>query len=250
MVKSGYRRFFLTEKEQINEDIYKIKIAGRFSGNPGQFYMLRFIGQDPLLPRPLSICDLDEEGITFLFQKVGRGTAMLSQMSLGSPVELLGPLGNGFKFNDSKERIALIAGGIGIAPFLYVAKQMPNPIELFAGFRSTPYFLEEFKPYVDALHVATEDGSQGTKGYVTKNLDLDRFDLVLACGPNVMLQSLQGQLQDKKAQFSMESHMACVSAQFGCNIETTSECSVFATGPIFDAKEVLFNAWCEVCESS
>ena len=97
MANPGYRLEEIISQRQLTDEVWLMKIKGDFKGEPGQFYMLRIPGQDPLLPRPLSICDLDEEGISFLYQKVGRGTDLITKMGEGSKIEILGPLGTGFK---------------------------------------------------------------------------------------------------------------------------------------------------------
>lgn len=87
---------YVYENEKISDGIYKLEISGSFSGSPGQFYMLRCWEREPVLSRPLSICNLEKDRITFLYQVVGRGTRRLCRLRKGDEISLLGPLGNGF----------------------------------------------------------------------------------------------------------------------------------------------------------
>ena len=137
-----------------------------------------------------------------------------------------------------------MAGGIGIAPFLYLVKSIPNPVEVFVGYRSNPYFIEELKPYAEKIHIATEDGSVGEKGFVTSMLSPEDFDMILACGPNPMMETLQNMIGKVPSQFSMESRMACgIGACLGCSIETTEGMKrVCHEGPVFVGQEVIFHA--------
>lgn len=100
---------------QVADGIYKLHIAGEFNAKPGQFYMLSAWEEQILLPRPISIHDIDEDGIYFLYQTKGKGTKILSKLSYGDEINILGPLGNGFDIDNIKGKVAVVAGGIGIA---------------------------------------------------------------------------------------------------------------------------------------
>ncbi|NVP24720.1 hypothetical protein DWQ65_00210 [Treponema phagedenis] len=125
---------------------------------------------------------------------------------------------------------------------------MPKPlIQRISGVqgaaRTAPYFLEELSPYAEKIHVATEDGSYGSKGFVTDILNPKDFDLILCCGPNAMMQSVKKILNDTPALFSLESHMACgIGACLACSVRTVEGMKrVCREGPVFPAKEVCFS---------
>lgn len=239
-MNKAYQDAKILKNERLQEGIYLMKLEGEFKGAPGQFFMVKAWKQDPLLPRPLSICDLDEEGISFLYKVVGRGTAILAEKKPGENIELLGPLGRGFDMQ-KEGKIALVAGGIGLAPFLYVAKNLKQKPDLIVGFDKNPYFLEEFKPYVDYIEVATEDGSVGTKGYCTQLIQPDKYDAIYVCGPTAMMKAVQQIGGNSEIYLSLENHMACgLGACLGCTVETDQGMlRVCREGPVFRAEEVV-----------
>ena len=106
------------ENRYVGEGMYYIKIGGSFEAKMGQFYMLRAWDKFPLLSRPISIYQIDDEGISFLYKKVGHGTQIISQLREGDPIKLEGPYGNGFEKVEG--RVALVGGGIGTAIFTWV----------------------------------------------------------------------------------------------------------------------------------
>ena len=119
-----YLKGEILSNKEVAKDIYKMRVAGSFQGRAGQFYMLRTNeGLDPFLSRPISIHDLEDDYIEFLYQDLGRGTGLMSRMKKGDRLSLLGPLGNGFSDIEG-EKIALVGGGIGTAPLLYLAKTL------------------------------------------------------------------------------------------------------------------------------
>lgn len=242
MENKEYKAAKIIENQKIQEDIYRITLEGDFEGVPGQFYMVKAWELDPLLPRPFSIHDLHGGKISFLYQVVGKGTEILSRIKVGETVELLGPLGNGFPIEG--ENIALVAGGIGLAPMKFLArriKEEQKSFQLFVGFRTDPYLMDEMKKFATKIHIATDDGSVGYHGFVTQIIP-DAFDTVYACGPNVMMQSLKQLGLCAKEYYSLEAHMACgIGACLGCSIRTTKGMQrVCHEGPVFLKEEVLF----------
>jgi len=144
MENKGYREFPVISNEAVVENIYRMDLGGDFIAEPGQFFMLRSKGAGPLLSRPLSICDISQGYLTFLYAVVGEGTAILSRKRPGDAVQLLGPLGNSYKVK-SERKTALIGGGIGIAPLLYIAKTAEIKPDIYLGFRDAPFFEKEFE---------------------------------------------------------------------------------------------------------
>ena len=235
---------FRSENEEIFRNIYQIKLEGDFEGTPGQFYMLRgWEGSDPFLPRPISIADCSDGKLVMLYEVRGKGTHIISGLKPGEKLSLLGPLGNGFP-TTSGSRIAIVSGGIGIAPMLYLAKSLHSKADLFAGFRTDPYFVDSFEPYVDKISLTTEDGSAGHKGYVTDIFNPENYDTVYTCGPMPMMSALIRKCDGKTSlHVSMESHMACgIGLCLGCTVSTVRGMErVCKEGPVFKAEEVMLN---------
>lgn len=242
MEDKGYKKGIILSNEKVGKDVYKMVLKGDFEGKPGQFFMLKAWNGYPLLARPLSICDKDEETITFLYLIVGKGTEILSKLHKDDEVDLLGPLGNGFQLEKGK-KIALVAGGIGIAPLLYLAKSLEGSVDLYAGYKYEPYFTEEFESCTDNIYISTEDGKFGTKGYVTSIIK-DEYDFVYVCGPNSMMEAVQKLELQANVYLSLEAHMACgIGACLGCGVKTIDGVKrVCYDGPVFKASEVIFDA--------
>ncbi|NLJ98163.1 MAG: dihydroorotate dehydrogenase electron transfer subunit [Tissierellia bacterium] len=258
-MKQGYRKGIIHSNIQIATNIYEIKLSpchpesdsisltmeeSGFQGKPGQFYMLRGWELDPLLPRPISICDISDGIITFLYEVRGRGTHIISKLKKGDTLELLGPLGNGFDLN-IEDKIAIVSGGIGVAPLIYLMKGFKGDMDFYCGFRNEAYYLDEIREHVDNTHISTEDGSVGHRGFVTDLFLPKRYDMVLTCGPIPMMNRVVEMCKDKNVPVyvSMESRMACgIGTCLGCTIETTSGMKrVCKEGPVFSGEEVKFN---------
>ena len=109
----------IISNKEISEGIFKLKLAGDFQGAPGQFYMLRAWEEEPVLSRPISISDIEENSITFLYQIIGRGTKIISKLEIDDSINIQGPLGNTFPVEKLSGKVAIITGGVGIAPDFY-----------------------------------------------------------------------------------------------------------------------------------
>lgn len=241
MELSEYNSVKILENKKVSDGIYLMKLNTSLKGAPGQFYMLKVGNLDPLLPRPISIYDVGENEISFLYQVVGKGTEIMAEKKPGDKIEILGPLGNGFKIEG--EKVAIVGGGIGIAPLLYLCKKLKSEnkyVEVFLGYRTRPYLTEEFEKVADKVHIATEDGSVGHKGYVTEIIGRD-FDTLYSCGPNLMMKSLKSLNICEREYYSLEARMACgIGACLGCSIKTVNGMKrVCHEGPIFSKDEVI-----------
>ena len=241
-------------QKAVASDIRRLTVALPKEGprpHAGQFYMLRCWGaaETPVLSRPISVHDVDErEGtLTFLYQIKGEGTQKLAHLAWGQTLTLTGPCGNGFDVAAAAAagRVAVVGGGIGVAPLLLLCKELAaagcKP-ELYAGFRDAPYALEDFLPYCAAISVATDSGAVGYHGLVTGILHPEEFDLVLTCGPNVMMQGVYRLCAEKGVPClaSLERKMACgLGACLGCTCHTkVGPKTVCQDGPVFPAQEV------------
>lgn len=241
---NSYRNGIICSNTEINPNIYEIILDGEFKGLPGQFYMLRGWEElDPFLPRPISIADIEGRKIKLLYEVRGRGTHIISKLRKGDTLSLLGPLGSGFNI-EKEGKIALITGGVGIAPMLYLAKNLSAEIDIYSGFRNNAYFLDQIKPYVKNVFIATEDGSTGHRGFVTELFDPNKYDLVYTCGPTPMMEVVIKMCRGIVPVYvSMENRMACgIGACLGCTVETIRGMErVCKEGPVFKGEEVVLH---------
>jgi len=226
------------------------EIAG--IAQPGQFVMVRCEdSHDPLLRRPFSIHRVANGGqIALLFNIVGQGTLWLSQCQEGNPLDLLGPLGKGFSLQPASRRLLLIAGGIGIAPLVFLAQKALNQVSSITLLTGAPnaslLYPRSLLPPSINLVTATEDGSEGRKGVVTELIDnfINQADQLFACGPASMYQSIaaQGYLEGKSVQISLEVRMGCgLGACYGCTIKTKRGLrQVCRDGPVFELDDILW----------
>jgi dihydroorotate dehydrogenase electron transfer subunit len=214
---------------------------------------------DPLLGRPLALHRIDRQAghVELLVRVVGRGTAWLVVRQPGDPLEMLGPLGEGFALNRKTGNLLLVAGGMGIAPLRAVADEALEKgcsVVLAMGARTAGelYPAPLLPPQIE-VHLATDDGSAGRRGLVSDLLSdpdlalLTWADQVMACGPNAMLDNLAeairaGRMRWRRgfAQVSLEERMACgVGACLGCVVRTRKGYQrVCREGPVFDLKDI------------
>lgn len=237
-----YRNAKVISNEEISKDVYKLVVEDNNKINAGQFYMLKVKGQT-LLPRPISICEKNENTLTFLYAVVGTGTKEYTELKENDEISLTGPLGNGFDLNKDYGKVALVSGGIGTAPMLELAKKLrenskEQRIDLYAGFRDDVYLLDDFKEYVNEIKVSTNTGKHGHKGFVTDILNVEEYDTVLCCGPEIMMKKVIDICKENnvKIYVSMEKHMACgVGACLVCTCKTKDgHKRTCKDGPVFD----------------
>ena len=220
----------------------------------GQFFMLRREPSKTLLCRPISVFRVEENGandrsvllITFLIMLKGQGTKELCSLKEGDVVMGIGPLGNSFPLPAEKARVAIIGGGIGVAPVAGFASTLAaGSYDFYACFKSGTYGLEYIEP--EKLVITTDDGSEGIKGMLPDAFTAATaagYDAVYACGPEPMLRYVQKVCAEAGVQcwLSMESRMACgVGACLGCTITTTEgnrRCC--KDGPVFDGAVLIF----------
>lgn len=233
--------------EEISPSIYKMVVREEEDIKPGQFYMLK--STRGYLQRPISICEKEEDKLTFLYAVVGEGTKGFTEMREGEKVTLTGPLGNGFNLDFNVKRLAIIGGGIGVAPMLQVAKEakkknVAEEINFYAGFRDEIYLDKEIEKYVDDLKITTNTGKYGHKGFVTEIFKPEEYDMVLCCGPEVMMKAVVEMCKKANTEVfvSMEKHMACgVGACLVCTCKTKEgNKRTCKDGPVFNGEYVEF----------
>jgi dihydroorotate dehydrogenase electron transfer subunit len=251
----------------LTADVYRLRFSCSplaAEARPGQFVMVRPVKfSEPLLPRPFSIHRLQGDRVELLFKVIGRGTKQLADLKKGDLLEVRGPLGRGYDFSTAQNPI-LVAGGMGVAPLLFLAetwkrsspKNQKGTLRLFIGARNRGELLclKEFERTGAEIFAATEDGSYGRKGLVTRwltsTIQMTSLDQTLyVCGPNPMLKAVRNWAVPKgiPCQLSLETHMACgLGACLGCVVARKKETgvayvNVCQEGPVFDAREVLWD---------
>ncbi len=221
----------------------------------GQFLEIRVQEEiEPLLRRPISIYNIEDEKIEFIFQVKGKGTEILSNRKEGEEIDIIGPLGQGtFNFEKMKN-IAIIGGGIGIFPLYELAKRAKNTpkINMYLGFRNKDFVVleEEYRKLSDRFILTTDDGSYGKKGFainfLKEDIEKENIDGIFACGPLPMLKAVQALAKEKgiPCQISLEERMGCgIGVCLGCAVKVnagdqTIYTHVCKAGPVFDSKVV------------
>ena len=244
----------IISQEEIPPGIYSMwlktdHIAGQ--AKAGQFISVYCEDGSRMLPRPISICEIDraDHALRIVYRIAGKGTEEFSQKHTGMRLEIMGPLGNGFPLKNKKA--FLIGGGIGIPPMLELAKQLNCEKQIILGYRNSEMFLlDQFKK-LGSVYVATEDGSYGSKGTVLDAIRDNGLEgeIIYACGPTPMLKALKEFAGERKMEcwISMEEKMACgIGACLACvcksreidghtNVHNKRVCK---EGPVFRAEEV------------
>lgn len=221
------------------------------AARPGQFVSIYSDDKAHLLPRPISICEIDKENgaLRFVFRVVGEGTAEFSKKQAGEYLDMLGPLGNGYELRE--DPAIVIGGGIGVPPMLELFRSLKGEKVAVLGYRdANTFLLEEFKKE-GPVYISTEDGSLGTKGNVIDCITENglKGQQLYACGPKPMLLGVRSYAKenDLKAQISLEERMACgIGACLACVFETTKVDAhsnvknkrICKDGPVFDLDEL------------
>ena len=233
------------ENKQISNNIYRISAVFKSEIKPGQFFMLKTLDNSFLLPRPISVNDVNGNIVSFLYRIEGQGTKKISSLCANDEIQLFGPLGNGFDTEELKGKIAVIGGGIGIAPLLYLSKKLGKRADVYLGYKDlgNMYIVEEFKFFVDKTLIVTEDGSFGEKGFVTDHVQYDKYDAVVTCGPEIMMNKIVNncRINNIKCYISLERRMACgMGACLGCTVETKDgNKRACKDGPVFNSEELV-----------
>ena len=240
----------IIEKSEVMPGIYLIWLDSpgiASTAKPGQFVMVA-CGEETILRRPLSIHRVNGDRIALLFTIVGRGTLWLSERTAGDIVDIFGPLGNGFSINPASKNLLLVAGGIGIAPLVFltdeVAKQGKEATLLLGAQTASRLYPENLLPPEIELFTATDDGTVGRKGLITDFFPefTDRADQIFACGPLPMYKTMSQipELKNKPVQVSLEMRMACgLGVCYGCTVKTRSGLKqVCKDGPVFELSDL------------
>ena len=233
----------VVSQQALTDDIFSMWIqADEIAGAavPGQFISVYTKDAGKLLPRPISLCQVDKE----------KGQLRIVYRA-GDDIEIMGPLGNGFPLERAAgKKVFLIGGGIGIPPMLELARQLDCEKQAVLGYRDVLFLNDEFENFSD-VYVATEDGSAGTKGNVLDAIRENglKADVIFACGPTPMLRALKAYAEENGIEcwLSLEEKMACgIGACLACVCQSkeVDEHShvhnkrICKDGPVFLAQEV------------
>ena len=242
----------IQSNEQIAKNVYRMQLCGDTAGIlPGQFVNIRVQGQ--FLRRPISVCDVTEvkgerleaKGmLTIIYKVVGVGTEAMSHLPVGTQLDVLTVLGNGYDLSKAGNAPLLVGGGVGVPPMYMLARQLREAgkkVRVILGFNTKDevFYEEEFRALGCDVTVTTVDGSHGVKGFVTNALD-GKQSYYYTCGPLPMIKALI-QAAGTNGEVSMEERMGCgFGACMGCTIQTTQGPKrVCKEGPVFAASELL-----------
>ncbi len=246
--------------KNISGSIFSITVKSAYIADnaaAGQFISIRCTDDlYTILRRPISICYVDMEKQTFniVVEVRGKGTKALCSKSKGRKLDFLGPLGNPFYMSSKYERIAVVGGGIGIFPLLFLLKKSSSDIRYaFLGFKDkdSTVLLKEFKKSSTRLVISTDDGSYGVKGTVTEAFDKfvqnNNVDIVYTCGPLPMMKKVVDIAKNSgiKSQVSLEQRMGCgigACLVCACKIRQGNDWKyghVCKDGPVFWSDDVI-----------
>ncbi len=244
-----YKRGIYTvlENKNIAKDVFLMILEGdtSFITAPGQFINIEIEGL--YLRRPISICDWNDTTITIIYKVVGTGTEKMSEMPAGTKLDILTGLGNGFTAKEGSTAPLVIGGGVGTPPMYGLAKHLiaqgvtPTVILGFAS-KDDVFYEEEFKALGCPTYVTTNDGSYGTKGFVTDVIKtLEGYDYFYTCGPMPMLRAVATNVA-VSGQLSFEERMGCgFGGCMGCSCKTlTGNKRICTEGPVMLKEEIIW----------
>lgn len=256
----------IISNQQIKDKYFRLDIEdGELIkyAQPGNFLAIRVSGgYEPLLRRPIGIHSIKENKLQMLYEVVGKGTQLLSEKKPGEYLDIIGPLGKGFDYRSTKQEAGsriLVAGGIGVAPLLFLAEKLVHKkIIVFLGAKTKNQILceKEFRGLGCEVKIATDDGTKGFKGKVTdllkntlltingQGMPCPYSTFLYGCGPKPMLKEICRISQQYRipSQVLLEAHMACgIGACLGCVVNTKHGFKrVCKDGPVFNADEIIW----------
>lgn len=241
-------KYIIKENKNIAANIWRMVLAGDTSAvtSAGQFINIKLDGH--FLRRPISVNDVSADAITIIYKVLGQGTEEMTHLEIGTELDILTGLGNGYSLEEAGVAPVLIGGGVGIPPLYNLAKRLflddpSRKVKVVLGFntKNEMFYEEEFKSLGCEVIIATADGSYGMNGLVTDAIaDLD-YTYFYTCGPEPMLKALhKGTKTD--GQMSFEERMGCgFGACMGCSCKTiTGYKRICKDGPVLRKEEVLW----------
>ena len=236
--------FTITENYALTGSVWRMELEGDTSAitNCGQFVDLRL--PEKYLRRPISVCDYGENKLTLIYKVVGSGTGIMASLPVGTKLDVLTGLGNGYDTSRSGMNPVLVGGGVGVPPMYSLCKKLvaqgKRP-QVVLGFNTAEeiFLADEFRALGVDVHIATADGSVGTRGFVTDVIKTLDYSYFYSCGPMPMFKAME-QVMNTSGQYSFEERMGCgFGACMGCTIQTKSGYKrVCKDGPVFFREEV------------
>ena len=234
------------ENKALTSTVFKMVLEGDVSDikNSGEFINIKLEGK--YLRRPISVCDVDATTVTIVYKVVGAGTEQMSEMPVGTELDVLVGLGNGYDLSFAGDAPLLLGGGVGVPPLYNLAKRliaMGKKVTVVLGFNTKEeiFYENEFKALGAEVFVTTADGSYGIKGFVTDAMkDID-YTYFYTCGPEPMLKAIY-KASTTSGQMSFEERMGCgFGACMGCSCKTlTGYKRICKEGPVMKKEEILW----------
>ena len=244
------KQVFLTVTANIplTETVFEMVLKGDVSEvkNSGEFINIKLEGK--YLRRPISVCDVSENSLTIVYKVVGGGTEQMSQMPVGTKLDVLVGLGNGYDLAPAGDKPLLLGGGVGVPPLYNLAKRLiaaGKQVSVVLGFntKAEVFYEDEFKALGATVYVTTADGSYGIKGFVTDAIRESgvEYDYFYSCGPLPMLKALCDNCS-QKGELSFEERMGCgFGACMGCSCKTlTGNKRICKEGPVMRREEIIW----------
>ena len=238
--------FTIIRNEALTDVVYKMVLEGDTSAitNCGQFVDLRL--PEKYLRRPISVCDYDATTLTLIYKVVGSGTEIMASLPVGTKLDILTGLGNGYDTTLSGDRPLLVGGGVGVPPMYNLCKKLiaegKRP-QVVLGFNTAGeiFLADEFKALGAEVYIATADGSVGTKGFVTDVIRDLSYTYFYSCGPMPMFRAME-QVMQTSGQYSFEERMGCgFGACMGCTCETKyGNKRICRDGPVLEKEEIIW----------
>ena len=246
MYKKGI--YEILRNEPLTDAVWRMVLGGdtEWITRPGQFVNIALEGH--YLRRPISVCDWDGRTLTLIYKVVGDGTAQMSRMQPGQRLDLLTGLGNGFSTRNEASRPLLVGGGVGVPPLYNLAKRLladGREVAVVLGFNTAAevFYRDEFAQLGCRVVVATADGTEGVRGFVTDAIRESglAYDYFYACGPLPMLRALSDATKCS-GQLSFEERMGCgFGACMGCSCKTKyGNKRICKEGPVLTKEEVIW----------
>ena len=243
-MKQGY---FQDNFKRKNRTRYiKMTLSGDTSAitAPGQFVNIKLDGL--FLRRPISVCDCIGDNLTLIYKVVGRGTEQMSRMKSGDELDLLTGLGNGYNTEASGDSPLLVGGGVGVPPMYMLCRELISEgknVTVVLGFNSKDdvFYENEFRALGANVHIATADGTYGTKGFVTDVIKDMQYTFFYTCGPEPMFRAMH-KIMKTPGQYSFEERMGCgFGACMGCSCKTlTGNKRICKEGPVMESEEIIW----------
>ena len=237
--------FTIEDNKKIAKNTYEMVLVGDTAGiKCGQFVNLKIEGF--YLRRPISVCCVEEDKLTLIYKVVGEGTEVMAKMAKGEKILTLTGLGNGYDTSKSGDKPLLVGGGAGVPPMYQLCRDLVaegKKPSVILGFNTKEevFYEDEFKALGANVIIATADGTQGVKGFVTDAFDMVDYTYFYTCGPEPMLKAVYNK-SVTSGEFSFEERMGCgFGACMGCSCKTKyGNKRICKDGPVLVKEEIIW----------